>query len=90
MAYDTLAEKARASGIPIGALKEVYDRGVGAWKSNPQSVRLMSGEKNYKASRVGKMSKEQWAMARVNAFINKKSTVYYGADDYIRKKYQLS
>jgi hypothetical protein len=89
MGYDGLAEKAIASGIPVAALKAVYDRGTGAWKSNPQSVRLMSGEKNYSASRAGKMSKEQWSMARVIAFINKKSTVYYGADNDIRKKYQL-
>ena len=89
MAYDVLAEKAKASGFPLGALKEVYDRGVGAWTTNPQSVRLLSGEKNYSASRAGKMGKEQWAMARVNAFISKKGSVYYGADDYIRKKYHL-
>jgi hypothetical protein len=89
MGYDALAEKASRSGMPIGALKEVYDRGIGAWKNNPQSVRLKSGEKNYSASRAGKMPKEQWAMARVNAFINKKSTVYTGADNDIRKKYQL-
>ena len=88
-AYDTLRSKAAKSGIPVGALKEVYDRGIGAWKTNPQSVRLKSGEKNYSASRAGKMSKEQWAFARVNAFINKKPTVYTGADDYIRKKYHL-
>lgn len=89
MGYDGLAEKARASGIPVGALKAVYDRGIGAWKTNPESVRLQSGEKNYSASRAGKMSKEQWAMARVNAFIAKRDTVYYGADKDIRKKYDL-
>ena len=88
-AYDTLRSKADKSGIPLRALQEVYDRGVGAWKTNPQSVRLQSGQKNYSASRAGKMGKEQWAFARVNAFINKKPTVYYGADDYIRKKYHL-
>ena len=89
MGYDGLAEKASRSGIPIGALKAVYDRGIGAWKTNPESVRLKSGEKNYSASRAGKMSKEQWAMARVNAFIARKPTVYTGADDDIRKKYHL-
>jgi hypothetical protein len=89
MGYDALVEKSKSSGIPIGALKASYDRGIGAWKNNPASVRLMSGEKNYSTSRAGKMSKEQWAMARVNAFISKRNTVYYGADNDIRKKYGL-
>ena len=91
MPRDVLMEKSARSGIPLRALEEVYDRGIGAWKTNPESVRLSeSGEKNYSASRVGKMGKEQWALARVNAFISKKPSVYYGADDYIRRKYHLS
>ncbi len=85
-----LRDKAQESRIPFGALLSVYRRGIGAWHSNPQSVRLAaSGRKNYSASRAGKMPKEQWAQARVNAFINKKPTVYTGADDDIRKKYDL-
>ena len=91
MPRDVLMDKSRKSGIPLKALEEVYDRGIGAWKTNPQSVRLKStGEKNVDAPRSMKLGKEQWAMARVNAFINKKPTVYYGADDYIRRKYHLS
>jgi len=85
-----LKEKAKESGIPLGALIQVYKRGIGAWKTNPQSVRLESGEKNYSASRAGKMGKEQWAMARVNAFISKRKTVFYGADDDIRRSYKLT
>lgn len=77
------------SGFPFGALLEVYKRGVGAWKTNPESVRLESGEKNYSASRAGKMGKERWAQARVNAFLNKKPTVFTGADNDIRKKYNI-
>lgn len=89
MTYKSLIEKSRDSGIPIGALKAVYDRGIGAWTSNPASVRLKTGEKNYSTSRAGKMGKEQWASARVNAFIEKRNTVYYGSDDDIRRKYNL-
>ena len=89
MPYDVLLEKSQKSGVPLKALEEVYDRGIGAWKTNPASVRLKSGEKNYSTSRAGKMGKEQWAMARVNAFLEKRPTVYYGADDYIRRKYHL-
>ena len=89
-AYEVLSEKANKSGIPVGALREVYNRGIGAWKTNPESVRLKStGAKNVKAPRSAKLGKEQWAMARVNAFINKKPTVFTGADNDIRKKYQL-
>ncbi len=84
-----LREKAKESTLPFGALLQVYRRGVGAWKTNPESVRLKSGEKNYSSSRRGKMPKEQWALARTNAFINKKPTVYYGADNDIRKDYNL-
>lgn len=87
--YDTLKSKAAKSGIPVKALQEVYNRGIGAWKTNPESVRLVSGEKNYSPSRAGKMGKEQWAFSRVNAFIAKRPTVWNGADKDIRKKYHL-
>ena len=88
-AESMLHEKAEESGMPFGALLQVYRRGIGAWKTNPESVRLRSGKKNYSSSRAGKMGKEQWATARVNAFINKKPSVYTGADDDVRKKYHL-
>ena len=91
MPRDVLLEKASRSGIPFRALEEVYRKGVGAWENNIQSVRLKdTGQKNVDAPRSQKMGKEQWAMARVNAFIQKKPTVYYGADDHIRRKYHLS
>ena len=89
MTYEGLVAKSLESGMPLKALKEVYDRGIGAWKTNPASVRLESGKKNYSTSRRGKMGKEQWAMARVNAFIEKRDTVFYGADDDIRRKYRV-
>ena len=81
-----LRNKSLISGIPYNILLSVYSRGIGAWKSNPESVRLTTGKKNYSSSRVGKMGKEQWAMARVNAFIEKRNTVYYGADNDLRIK----
>lgn len=89
-AEDVLHSKARKHHLPFGALLEVYRRGIGAWYTNPQSVRLRgSGRKTGTASRAGKMGPEQWAQARVNAFIEKRPTVYTGADDYIRRKYDL-
>ena len=50
---------ARLTGIPIKILDEIFDRGVGAFKTNPASVRPQV------------KSKEQWAMARVYAFVMK-------------------
>ena len=64
-------EISRISKIPIKILDEVYDRGVGAYKSNPQSVRTKEGKKDPSAPLSRKMSKEQWAMARVYSFVNK-------------------
>ena len=88
-AEEILRGKAKQYGVPMEALLTVYRRGIGAWKTNPESVRLKTGEKNYSASRTGKMGKEQWAHARVNAFLEKRNTVYYGSDDDVRKKYHL-
>ena len=52
----------RLTGIPKSILDKVYDRGIGAFKTNPQSVR------------PSVKSKEQWAMARVYAFVMKGKT----------------
>ena len=64
-------EISKISKIPIKILDEVYDRGIGAHKSNPESVRTKEGKKDPKAPMSNKMSKEQWAMARVYSFVNK-------------------
>lgn len=64
------SEIAKITGIRKTILDEVYDRGVGAWKTNIKSVRLKStGQKNVNAPRSAKMGKEQWAMARVYSFV---------------------
>ena len=64
-------EIAKISNIPIKILDDVYDRGIGAYKTNPQSVRTKEGKKDPSAPLSRKMSKEQWAMARVYSFVNK-------------------
>ena len=84
----SIADLARRTGVPAAALQEVYNRGVGAWKSNPASVRLLSGEKNYSTSRAGKMSKEQWGMARVYSFLNH-GTTFKTTDADIARRYRL-
>lgn len=78
------------SGMPVDALQSVYDRGIGAWKTNPESVRVQfSFHKDKKAPRQSRLSKEQWGLARVYAFVNKSKKVYYGSDNDIREKYNL-
>ena len=62
----------KTTGIKKNILQEVYDRGIGAWKSNPSSVRSKSGNKKdsgYPLSQ--RMSKERWAYARVYGFVMK-------------------
>lgn len=67
----SLAELAKASHVPHSILLEVYRRGIGAYKTNPISVRLRgSYVKNVNAPMSVKLSKEQWAMARVYSFLD--------------------
>jgi len=67
---NSLNDIQRLTGIKKRILQEVYNRGVGAWKNNIESVRLKSGKKDYSVKdRSKKMSKERWAMARVYSFI---------------------
>ncbi len=59
----------KTSGIKKSILQEVYNRGVGARKSNPSSVRSLSGKKVGGSSLKGKMSGEQWGQARIYSFV---------------------
>lgn len=49
--------------IPIKFLDEIYDRGIGAWKTNPSSVRKIKGIK---------IPKEAWGISRIYAFVVKR------------------
>ena len=67
----TIEEVAKLSGHPVGILQEVYNRGIGAYKTNPESVRMKGTyKKGVKAPMSKKLSKEQWAMARVYSFVD--------------------
>ena len=67
----SLDDISRLSRFPKAALQEVYNRGIGAYKTNPTSVRMKgSYKKNVVAPMNQKLSKEQWAMARVYSFLN--------------------
>ena len=86
----SLEDMSALSGMPTAALQQVYNRGIGAWKTSPQSVRLeKSYEKDPSKPRTARLGKEQWAGARVYAFLMKTKKVYYGADDDIREHFGL-
>src|SRR5210317_1826517 len=65
-----LQKKADKSGMSYSILKQVYDRGMAAWKSG---------------HRPG-ASQQQWAFARVNSFVTKSSGTWGGADKDLAKQ----
>jgi hypothetical protein len=86
----SLEEIAQLSQMPVAALREVYKRGIGAYKTNPQSVRMKGTfEKGVNAPMSMKLSKEQWGIARVYAFVMGTPKVYGKADKDIAEKYNL-
>jgi hypothetical protein len=64
-----LAKKAKASGVSIGTLRKVYNRGVAAWRTG---------------HRPG-TTPQQWGMARVNSYVTKGKGTYHGADKDLRE-----
>jgi hypothetical protein len=66
-----LNELSKISNVPRNILQEVYNRGIGAYNTNPSSVRMKgSYKKGIDAPMRMKLSKEQWAMARVYSFLD--------------------
>ena len=65
-----LKKKSEKSGIPYGILKQVYNRGMAAWKSG---------------HRPG-TTPQQWAFARVNSFITKGAGTWGKADKDLAAK----
>ena len=66
----SLAKKSEKSGMSAGILRQVYNRGVAAWKSG---------------HRPG-TTPEQWGHARVNSFITKSSGTWGKADSDLAAK----
>lgn len=63
-----LKNKAAKSGVSLGILRKVYNRGVAAWRTG---------------HRPG-TTPAQWGMARVNSYITKGKGTYHGADKDLR------
>lgn len=86
----SLSEIASYSGMPVAALRKVYEKGLGAYHTNPESVRVKGTfKKDASAPLSRKLSPQQWAMARVMAFVMKTPKVFYGADRHIAEEYRL-
>ena len=70
----SLKAKSEKSGIPVGILRQVYNRGMAAWKTG---------------HRPG-AGQQQWAHARVNSFISKGSGTWGKADKDLAAKARAS
>ena len=67
-ASNSLDMIAKKTGISKSILQQVYNRGTGAYKTNPSSVRNVKGVKGGAGK---KMSKQAWSISRVYAFVGK-------------------
>jgi len=70
----SLIEIAKISGYKLSGIKTIFNKGKGAYKSNPQSVRP-----NIK-------SPEQWGYSRVYASVNPKSKAYKIDKIHLKKR----
>jgi hypothetical protein len=73
----SISDLSKVSKVPVSILQQVYNRGIGAHKSNLGSVRLkkdFSKNPSRSITEAQRLSPEQWAMARVYSFLNKGTT----------------
>lgn len=70
----SLSNISKITGYKLSGLRTIYNKGIGAYKTNPGSVRP-----NVK-------SKEQWAQARVYASVNPSSKAYKIDKIHLTKK----
>lgn len=61
---NTLEQIAKLSGYKLRGIKTIFRKGIGAYKTNPESVRPQV------------KSPEQWGYARVYAAVNPKSKAH--------------
>tara|TARA_S200002703_G_scaffold91454_1_gene78961 strand:+ start:1335 stop:1607 length:273 start_codon:yes stop_codon:yes gene_type:complete len=70
---NSLSDISRLTGYKKSGLQTIYNKGTGAFRTNPQSVRP-------------NMTKESWSMARVYAAVNKSSKAYKIDKKHLIKK----
>jgi len=61
----SIGEIAKLTGYKKSGLQTIYNKGIGAWKNNPSSVRRRSDPTKRGGARSQLMGKERWAMARI-------------------------
>jgi len=67
----SIDQLSKISGVSLHTLHQVYKRGIGAYKTQPSSVRMKgSYKKGVDAPMSMKLSKEQWAMGRIFSFLD--------------------
>ena len=66
---DSLEDKAKVSGVPLKYIKEVYNRGMAAWRTG---------------HRPG-ATEQQWGYARVHSFLLKGKTYHTTDSDIAKK-----
>tara|TARA_R100000655_G_scaffold45590_1_gene82396 strand:- start:492 stop:764 length:273 start_codon:yes stop_codon:yes gene_type:complete len=71
---NSLEDISKLTGYKLKGLKTVFEKGEGAYKNNPQSVRP-----NVKSA-------QQWAYARVYAAVDKSSKAYKVDKVHLKKK----
>ena len=71
---NSLSQISKLTGYKLSGLRTIYNKGVGAYRTNPQSVR------------PSVRSPEQWAQARVYAAINPSSKAYKIDKIHLKKK----
>ena len=71
---NSVAKISQLTGYKISGLRTIYRKGLGAFRSNPSSVRPQV------------KSAAQWAMARVYASVNPKSKAYRIDKIHLKKK----
>ena len=86
----SLPELDNKTGFPLSALRQVYEKGLGAYYTNYSSVREKGTyKKGTNAPPSQKLSPQQWGMSRVYAFVDKSPKVFRGADKSIAEAFDL-
>ena len=76
---NSLKDISRLTGYKLSGIKTIFEKGKGAFKSNPQSVRPQ-------IKALGKGGAEAWGYSRVYASVNPKSKAYKIDKSHLIKK----
>ena len=67
----SLDQLSKISGVSLHTLNQVYKRGIGAYNTQPSSVRMKGTyKKGVDAPMSMKLSPQQWSFARVYSFLD--------------------